>query len=69
MYHAMELPRLYNDVDGTYPKFSGNYELMNTGANNYYDDFSMWDIYRAQLPLQELLHPRIDQRLCSIVDQ
>ncbi len=59
MYHAMELPRLYNDVDGTYPKFSGDYELMNTGANNYYDDFSMWDIYRAQLPLQELLHPRV----------
>jgi predicted alpha-1,2-mannosidase len=58
MYHAMELPRLYNDVDGTYPKFSGNYELMNSGKRNYYDDFSMWDIFRAQLPLQELLQPR-----------
>jgi len=59
MYHAMELPRLYNDVDGTYPKFSGNYELMNSGKENYYDDFSMWDIYRAQLPLEEILRPQL----------
>jgi predicted alpha-1,2-mannosidase len=55
MYHAMQHPRLYNDADGTYPRFSGNYELMNAHGRNYYDDFSMWDIYRAQLPLIELL--------------
>ncbi|MDP4285067.1 MAG: GH92 family glycosyl hydrolase [Bacteroidota bacterium] len=70
MYHAMELPRLYNDVDGTYPKFSGNYELMNSGKRNYYDDFSMWDIYRAQLPLQELLKPaRIDDIVQSMINK
>jgi predicted alpha-1,2-mannosidase len=57
LYHAMQHPRLYNDVDSTYPKFAGDYELMNSGSNNYYDDFSMWDIYRAQLPLLELLEP------------
>ena len=57
MYHAMELPRLYSDVDGTYPKFSSDHELMSSGNRNYYDDFSMWDIFRAQLPLQELLQP------------
>ncbi len=70
MYHAMELPRLYNDVDGTYPKFSGNYELMNSGKNDYYDDFSMWDIYRAQLPLQELLNPgRINDIVQSMINK
>lgn len=58
MYHAMQHPRLFSDVDGTYPKFSGNYQLQKIhGA--YYDDFSMWDIYRAQLPLLEILQPKL----------
>ena len=70
MYHAMELPRLYNDVDGNYPKFSGNYELMNSGRRNYYDDFSMWDIFRAQLPLQELLQPeRCNDMVQSLINK
>jgi predicted alpha-1,2-mannosidase len=70
MYHSMELRRLYNDEDGTYPKFSGNYELMNSGKKNYYDDFSMWDIYRAQLPLQELLNPgRINDIVQSMINK
>lgn len=51
VYHAFQHPRLYNDVDGTYPKFAGNGDLIRTVYGNYYDDFSMWDIYRAQLPL------------------
>ncbi len=55
LYHAMQHPRLYNDVDGTYPPFSGKGGLKNSGSRNYYDDFSMWDIYRAQLLLFELL--------------
>jgi predicted alpha-1,2-mannosidase len=58
MYHAMQHPRLFNDVDGSYPKFSGNYELKKI-AGNYYDDFSMWDTYRAQLPLLEILQPSL----------
>ncbi len=59
MYHAMQHPRLMSDVDGTYPKFAGNYELMKMKTGNYYDDFSMWDIYRAQLPLFEILNPEL----------
>ncbi|MEP7377448.1 MAG: GH92 family glycosyl hydrolase [Chitinophagaceae bacterium] len=62
MYHAMQHPRLFSDADGIYPKFAGNYELKKiaNGSDNYqgyYDDFSMWDIYRAQLPLFEILNP------------
>jgi predicted alpha-1,2-mannosidase len=59
MYHAMQQPRLFSDVDGTYPKFAGNYELKRMTGANYYDDFSMWDIYRAQLPLFEILQPSL----------
>ena len=59
MYHSMQHPRLYNDVDGNYPQFSGNYQLKQLKKGDYYDDFSMWDIYRAQLPLFEILNPKL----------
>jgi predicted alpha-1,2-mannosidase len=56
-YHAMQHPRLYNDVDGLYPEFSANYKNAVLKQGNYYDDFSMWDIYRAEIPLFEILKP------------
>jgi predicted alpha-1,2-mannosidase len=59
LYHSFLHPRLFSDVDGTYPKFSGSYELKKLSDGNYYDDFSMWDIYRAQLPLLEILQPSL----------
>ena len=59
MYHALQHPRLYTDVDGRYPKFAGNYEPKKKTTGGYYDDFSMWDIYRAQLPLLEILRPAL----------
>ena len=57
MYHSMQQPRLYNDVDGTYPQFANNYRLDHIAKGEYFDDFSMWDVYRAQLPLFEILKP------------
>ena len=57
LYHAMQHPRLMSDADGTYPQFAGNYQNAQLAQGNYYDDFSMWDIYRAQLPLLEILYP------------
>ena len=57
LYHAMQHPRLMSDADGSYPKFAGNYEVKKMSDGHYYDDFSMWDIYRAQLPLFEILNP------------
>ncbi|MBC7888391.1 MAG: glycoside hydrolase family 92 protein [Ferruginibacter sp.] len=65
LYHAMQHPRLFSDVDGTYPKFAGNYELKKMADGNYYDDFSMWDIYRAQLPLLEILKPALTNEWVS----
>jgi len=58
MYHAQQHPRLFNDIDGSYPQFAGDYQIKKITKGNYYDDFSMWDIYRAQLPLVELLQPK-----------
>ncbi len=57
LYHAMQHPRLMSDADGGYPKFAGNYEVKKMSDGHYYDDFSMWDIYRAQLPLFEIVNP------------
>jgi predicted alpha-1,2-mannosidase len=57
LYHTMQHPRLFNDIDGSYPQFAGDYKIRKINKGNYYDDFSMWDIYRAQLPLFELLKP------------
>lgn len=57
MYHAMQHPRLFSDVDATYPAFAQQVKLMKMKEGDYYDDFSMWDIYRAQLPLFQILSP------------
>lgn len=57
LYHSMQHPRLMSDVDGLYPRFAGDYQNEQLQEGGYYDDFSMWDIYRAQLPLFEILKP------------
>lgn len=57
LYHAFFHPRLYSDVNGDYPEFSKSYSIKNTGGHEYYDDFSNWDIYRAQMPLLSLVAP------------
>lgn len=58
-YHAMQQPRLYNDVDGLYPEFASVNKIGKLQSGNYYDDFSLWDIYRAHLPLFEILKPSL----------
>ncbi len=58
LYRASMLPRTLNDVDGRYPSFATGTPIrqMSQGAT-YYDDFSMWDTYRALHPLINLLTP------------
>lgn len=59
LYHTMQQPRLFSDVSGTYPAFSRQYETAQLTEGNYYDDFSMWDIYRTMLPLYEIIDPAL----------
>lgn len=67
LYHTLQHPRLFNDVDGRYPAFSAG-GVVKKEAGDYYDDFSMWDIYRAQLPLLEILAPtRVSRFVQSLV--
>jgi len=68
LYHSLQHPRLFNDVDGAYPRFAHQYEQDQLTAGNYYDDFSMWDIYRAQLPLLEILFPdKVNDMAASLI--
>jgi predicted alpha-1,2-mannosidase len=68
MYHALQHPRLFSDVSGAYPSFAGGSPIRKLANGEYYDDFSMWDIYRAQLPLLEILQPaRVNQFVQSMI--
>lgn len=68
MYHALQHPRLYSDVSGAYPPFTGGLPIRKLLNGQYYDDFSMWDIYRAQLPLLQILQPaRVNQFVSSMI--
>lgn len=58
LYRASLLPRIMSDVDGNYPRFADGTPVgPDPGRQTYYDDFSMWDTYRALHPLVTLLTP------------
>ena len=63
MYHSYLQPRTFNDFDGTYVSFDGAKQLMNSGNQDYFTDFSMWDIYRSSLPLFNLLTPKVNGQM------
>jgi putative alpha-1,2-mannosidase len=53
LYHAMLAPNIYNDVDG---KYRGMDQKVHTAKGfNYYTVFSLWDTYRAEDPLLNLI--------------
>ena len=56
IYRASILPREISDCNGSYPRFADGHTEWGTGT--YYGDFSMWDIYRAQLPLLNIIDPQ-----------
>jgi len=56
LYRCSLLPRVTSDVDGSYPRFAGKGEILRMPAgHDYYDDYSMWDTYRALHPLLTLI--------------
>ena len=60
MYHTMQAPRVYNDVDGTYPRYAGGEPIETAHGFTYYDDFSIWDTFRAVHPLFTIIAPQRD---------
>lgn len=60
LYRASFLPHAINDCNGDYPRFANGTIVENSQGRLYYDDFSMWDTYRALHPLLTLLWPSMD---------
>ena len=54
LYHTMVAPSVYNDVDG---KYRGADDKIYDGDFQNYTTFSLWDTYRAAMPLMTLIHP------------
>ena len=52
MYHAMTAPVLFNDVNGDYRGADGN---VYNSPRNMYSIFSLWDTYRAKMPLMSII--------------
>lgn len=59
LYRCSLLPRVISDVDGSYPRFAKGGEIMKMERGDFYDDFSMWDTYRALHPLLTLIDPAL----------
>ncbi|MDR6783269.1 putative alpha-1,2-mannosidase [Pedobacter africanus] len=57
LYHSKLLPREVSDVDGSYNSFARSGGIQKAEGFKYYDDYSLWDTYRALHPLQLLLEP------------
>ncbi len=71
LYRASFLPRTFNDIDGRYPSFSTGSPILETSdGRDYYEDFSMWDTYRALHPLINILSPqKAGDMMQSLVDK
>lgn len=66
MYLSALAPALYNDVDGAY-RGMDHKNHAGAGFQNY-TTFSIWDIYRAEWPLLEILHPdRVNDMVQSLL--
>ncbi len=58
LYHSLLFPATFSDADGTYAVI-GNVPGRVKRADGwvYYSDYSLWDTFRAQMPLLILLTP------------
>jgi predicted alpha-1,2-mannosidase len=58
LYRALLMPSLFDDADGRYLGFDGQVHQVAPGTHHY-TNLSLWDTYRTQTPLLELLEPRV----------
>ena len=71
LFHSSLAPRVVSDADGTYNGFAQEGKLHRASEGGaYYDDFSLWDTFRALHPLLTILDPkREEQMVQSLVDK
>ena len=67
MYHMYVAPSLFSDVDGTYR--GADQEIHANPGHDTYTTFSLWDTYRAKLPLMTITHPeRMDDVINTMIN-
>lgn len=59
LYHTLQMPTTFNDVNGEYTGFDR--KVHRADGFTYYTDFSLWDSFRTVHPLFTLIAPE-DQR-------
>jgi predicted alpha-1,2-mannosidase len=71
LFHTSLAPRIVSDADGTYNGFAQEGKLHHLPAgHDYYDDFSLWDTFRAVHPLLTIIDPERDQQMIqSLIDK
>ena len=63
LYHAQHHPNVFNDAAGTYLGHDGAVHTIGApgdpmpAGSTYYANFSLWDTYRAEMPLLMLIAP------------
>ena len=55
LYHTMIAPSLFCDVNGDY--YGSDHAIHRNADFTNYTTFSLWDTYRAAMPLMTVLHP------------
>ena len=55
LYHTMVAPSEFCDVNGDYRGADG--QVRTNSGHKTYTTFSLWDTYRAAMPLMTILHP------------
>lgn len=65
-YRASFLPREMSDCNGAYPSFANSISSPEgVLEGGFFDDFSMWDIYRAELPLYNIITPTLSGKMMN----
>jgi len=64
LYHALLMPNLITDVDGSYTGWDHKTH-KNAPGEEMYTNFSLWDTYRAEHSLLNILYPEINVRLVN----
>ena len=68
LYHALLSPSLFSDADGRYVGFDDRVHRL-PGGQAHYTNFSMWDTYRSEHQLIDLVAPeRVGDMMRSLLD-
>jgi predicted alpha-1,2-mannosidase len=61
LYHALLMPTLASDVDGSYRGL--DHAVHHAEGFRYFTDFSLWDTYRTLHPFLSLVYPDVEREM------